>query len=112
MLIQKKFEANIGDVVTVRLITGDEVVGRITATDATSVSITKPVMIIPQMTNDGKVRLQMVPFNVSTDEADEYRIETSKTLLPPMKPRKEVSDNYLAATTGIVPASAGSILRA
>lgn len=109
MLIQNK-SLQIGDVANIRLTNGEEVIGKLVDQDSSSITLTKPILLVAQMMPNGQAALQFAPFMVGTDEDNKYVIARSALSVLPMKARKEIADNYLQATSSIVPAGAGLVV--
>ena len=96
MLLKKKPQE--GSIVTVKLVTGDEVVGKLTEI-SDGVSITKPICIA--MSPNG---LAFVPFMLGAPEDATIEFKTSQVVAC-VEARKEIRDVYIQSTSGIVPAS-------
>lgn len=110
MLIQKK-DLSINDVAVIRLITGEELVGKVTAVSATDITITKPVILQMQMINPKEAGIGFAPFMVGAEEAGHYTFPHDKLVLLPMKARQDIATNYLKATTSLqMPSNPGLIL--
>ncbi len=109
MLIQNK-SLQVGDVANIRLTNGEEVIGKLVADEATTLTLTKPILLVAQMMPNGQAALQFAPFMVGTDEDNKYVFQRSSLSVAPMKARKEIADNYLSATSSIVPAGNGLVV--
>ena len=92
MLINKGFTS--GDVVSIKLINGDEIIARFESDDATTVTINRPLALT--MSAQG---LGMIPW-VFLGEEGKITLDKEKTffILPS---KKEASKQYLEGTTGI-----------
>jgi hypothetical protein len=92
MLINKGFSA--GDVVSVKLINGDEIIARFGSEDTDSITIEKPLAITV-----GPQGLGMMPWMFLGDK-DNITIKKSHyfTMVPS---KKEAADQYMQGTTGI-----------
>ena len=84
--------------------------GKLVDQDSSSITLTKPILLVAQMMPNGQAALQFAPFMVGTDEDNKYVIARSALSVLPMKARKEIADNYLQATSSIVPAGAGLVV--
>lgn len=103
MLLDKsKFEQ--GDIISLRLISGDEMIGKYIEEDMVSVKLSKPVMLA--MTPKGPA---MAPAMMTVHPDTDFSISKAAIILQG-KTVKEVSDQYTFQTTGIQPVSAGSIV--
>jgi hypothetical protein len=109
MLIQKKFEPTVGTVVLVKLINGDEVIGRVSATEGSTLKVSRPLRLLLRMTPTGEAQVTFAPFIVGADEADDVVLDTAKFLVPAMRPNKELEGVYRAQTSSIIPAGAPAL---
>lgn len=87
------------DVIAVKLISGDEIIGRVKKRieETDTITITKPLAVT--MTPQGGGAL--IPFML-TAEADEVTLQKSAIAVLPTPCNKQVSDLYIQQTTGIV----------
>ena len=92
MLINKGFSA--GDVVSVKLINGDEIIARFGSEDTETITIERPLAITV-----GPQGLGMMPWMFLGDK-DNITINKSHyfTMVPS---KKEAADQYMQGTTGI-----------
>lgn len=103
-----------GDVVSIRLTSTDEIVGRFVEQDATTVVLSKVIAVQIHMVAPGQAGLAFAPFMSSTDDAGNTSIYRSAMLTPPMKTRSDVAAKYTEATSSIaIPTAqqASSILK-
>jgi|TARA_B110000503_G_scaffold16411_1_gene23353 hypothetical protein len=92
-----------GDVITIKLSTGEEVVARFDSDNDNEVKIVKPTVLTlnPQ---DGTVMLVAWLMSIDTMTSDAVNIYKSQ-IVAISKPHKGISDGYLHSTTGIARAS-------
>lgn len=112
MLIGKvKEEVKVGDVAALRLVTGEEIIGKVSAYDGYTISISKPVQIQIQMVAPNQAGITFAPFMVSVEEDGDFSFVIASSLsLLPKKARADLTANYLKATTGLdIPATPGII---
>lgn len=104
MLIEKK--PGVGDMIAIKLVTGEEIVGRIEAnpSDAAPNDLTLKAPIGWMLTQQG---VMPAPFMVTAEEKPTVTF-LGTSIVSKTKPRKEISDAYIQITTGIQPASAGA----
>lgn len=103
MLLEKsKFDA--GDIISLKLINGDEVIAKYVKEDMTSFTLGKPVMLA--MTPKGPA---MAPLMMTVSPEADYTINKSSVMFSGNTVR-EIADQYTYQTTGIQPVSAGSIV--
>ncbi len=93
-----------GDTVSLKLISGDEIIGKYVKEDITSITLNKPVMLA--MTQKGPA---MAPIMMTVSPENEYAINKSAVLFQGSTV-KEIAEQYIFQTTGIQPVSAGSIV--
>ena len=103
MLLQKsKFDA--GDIISLKLTSGEEIVGKFVSEDMMEIVLTKVVMLA--MTQKG---VGMAPYMITIDPDKEYAINKQAVIMK-AHTDKEIADQYTYQTTGIQPVSAGSIV--
>jgi len=93
MLISKG--AAIGEVVTLKLVTSEELIGKLVEETATHYSVERPLTLVMSAKGLG---LQPWLFTVNTDKA--IKIPKDKVIIIEAT-LKEMSDNYLQGTSGI-----------
>ena len=103
MLFEKKYSE--GDVVTLKLISGEEVLGRFVSEDMIGITLSKPLTI--GMTPKGPA---MAPVLMTVDPDTNLTFNKQAVILTTAC-HKEIADQYIYQTTGIQPVSAGSIMR-
>jgi hypothetical protein len=106
MLIEKKDTVAENDVVCFRVLTGEEIIGKLISQDDASVTLTKPIVAQLAMIGPNEARLGFGPFMATIDEDKaRVRFERSKLLTDPLKARKDIAAQYTQMTTGLaVPA--------
>jgi hypothetical protein len=103
MLLEKsKFDA--GDIISLKIISGDELIGKYVKEDMTSFTIARPVMLA--MTKNGPA---MAPVMMTVTPEADYTINKAAVMFSGATV-KEIAEQYLFQTTGIQPVSAGSIV--
>lgn len=108
MLKEKKYKK--GDVVVMKLISGEEVIAKIDSTTDNGVSVTKPLVLgLHQDPASGQPVVGLAPYVFGIDESKKISIDSSKWLFI-TDARKEASDQYLSSTTGIEVVSSSSII--
>ena len=88
-----------GDVITVKLSTGEEVVTRFDTDTGTELKVIKPTVLTlnPQ---DGQAMLIPWIMSIDTSSSDPVIINKSQ-IVAVCKPESRLSDGYLQSTTGI-----------
>jgi len=90
-------ENKIGQTVSLKLTSGDEVVGKILGQTAEGITIGKPVILAAS--RDG---LTMVPFMMTADPGGDFLFKANNIMCI-VDTNQQVSDAYLQSTTGIAP---------
>ena len=88
------------DIVTLKLVSGEEIIGRLEEKTADSVKIAKPVQIVASQKGMG-----FAPLCISIDDASTFSFLQIHILFMAIT-RKELEDAYIKATTGIQLATA------
>lgn len=97
MLLTKKLE--VGDIITIKLVTGEEIIGKLKALGDKVLEISKPIAI--GMSPQG---IALLPFMISADE--EVNLSFDMKMVVTYTPtRQELKDAYIENTTGITTAS-------
>lgn len=92
-----------GDTVTVKLSTGEELVGRFEEDTDKDVKLVKPTVITINPQNG---QAMLIPWLISCDTTSSDPVSINKTqVIAISKPAKNLADGYLQSTTGIAPVS-------
>ena len=87
----------IGKTYTMRMGYGEEIVAKVTAYDSSTLTLSKPVAVIP-----GQQGIQLMNSLFTADPEAEVTVNRSSVaMITPV--REDVGDSYLEATTGIKP---------
>lgn len=97
-------ENRIGQTISLKLSSGDEVVGKVTGQTAEGLTLSKPVILAAS--RDG---LAMVPFMMTADPDGDYLFKTNNIMCIGTT-NQQVSDAYLQSTTGITPVRNSGII--
>ncbi len=104
MLLNKhKFLA--GDIVTIKLLSGDEVMGKFVEDAMGSITLDRPVMLA--MTQKGPA---MAPVLLTVNPDSKLTFNT-QTVMVMAESDSEIGKQYVFQTTGIQPVTAGSIIK-
>ena len=90
-------ENKIGQIVSMKLTSGDEVVGKITGQTPEGITLSKPVILAAS--RDG---LAMVPFMMTADPDGEFLFKVNNIMCL-VNTNQQVSDAYFQSVTGITP---------
>ncbi len=104
MLINKA-KYSVGDTVSFKLATGEEIIGKLLSDDDKTISIERPLMLA--MTAKGPA---MAPVLMTVDPKVTLTFSKNSISILPVETDKEISDQYTLQTTGIQTVSAGSIV--
>lgn len=105
MLIPKKICA--GDIVTMKLVNGDEIVAELIADELTYYEIRRPQTVVPSAKGMGL----MPTLFTAKDDVTAPTMHLSKQHVMLAAPSvDEMAKHYTTVTTGIVPVTAGSII--
>ena len=98
------------DVVTIRLVSGEEIVGRISGETDTQITLTKPISIGIQMVGQNQAQLAFSPFMASVDDSGSLTFNKASLVTLPAKTREDVKTSYLKATSSLeLPSKPGLI---
>jgi hypothetical protein len=90
-------ENKIGQTVSMKLTSGDEVVGKIVGQTAEGLNISKPVILAAS-----REGLQMIPFMMTANPDSDFLFKT-QNIMCVADTNDQVADAYLESTTGIKP---------
>jgi len=107
MLIQKPMAT--GDIITLKIMNGDEIVGKLISYDTTGYTLAKPVIVAIQPVGPTQVQLAFMPFMASSNEDTNIVFPTEALLTKPVKTRNDVANNYRRATANIEVATPGQM---
>jgi hypothetical protein len=93
MIIDKG--VTVGEVVTLRLNTGEEIIGKLMEETATNVSISKPMVL-----SMGQQGLGMMPFVFTVNPDKNIKISRASVMMIEATD-KQFADQYIQSTTGI-----------
>jgi hypothetical protein len=103
MLKEKTYES--GDIVTLYLQTGQEILGKFVSEDDSSTVVCKPLTVAI-----GPKGAAFQPFTVTGDSEKNVSFKTGK-IISVLKTNTATSASYLTATTGLVVPEKGGILQ-
>jgi hypothetical protein len=94
MLLDKELKQ--GDVLTIKMTSGEEIIGRFHEETITHMVLVKPHMLIPSANG----QLGMAPALFSADPAENVRVNKSAIAIQ-TKTVKDLADQYISSTTGL-----------
>lgn len=83
------------DILSIKLMTGEEIIGQKLGEDKESITLVKPIQLV--VSEKG---LGFAPVCISIDDASSFTFKKSHILFQ-ANTRKELVDQYIKATTGI-----------
>lgn len=83
------------DIVTLKLVSGEEIIGKLEFKDANTIKLSKPVQIVASQKGMG-----FAPICISIDDASTFSFLCDHVLFSALT-RKELVDAYIQATTGL-----------
>lgn len=101
MLIAKHNNPEINDIVTIKLSSGEEIVGKLTERTIDSVFLAKPVQIIMQPVGPKQMGLAFHPVLGSVGDVV-MQFPLANLTIRPVKTGEDVMRNYIQATTGLL----------
>lgn len=104
MLISTSKVSN-GDIVSFKLQSGEEIIGKLIESDMTSITVGKPLMLA--MTQKGPA---MAPLMMTVNPDSSVPFNKGCIAVGPVPTDTDVAGQYTFQTTGIQPVSAGSIV--
>ena len=93
MLLEKSINA--GDVVTLKLVGGEEIIARYDEETIDAIKVNRPLSVVA-----GARDLGMIPW-VFLSSSDSVKINKTAIVAGPMLSKKEAATQYLEGTTGI-----------
>ena len=101
MLIQKSSVIEINDIVTIKLSSGEEIIGKLTEKTIDTISLAKPVQIVMQPIGPKQMGLAFHPVLGSVGEVT-MQFSLANLAIRPVKTGDDVMRNYIQATSGLV----------
>lgn len=86
-------------VVTLKLINGDEIIGREISSDVDTITVTKVFALRVHQAADGQMGVGMMPWMVSHDE--EITLDRRHIIAGPFTPPYDMERGYLSQTSGL-----------
>lgn len=104
MLFEKsKFSA--GDIISLKIVSGEEVIGKYVSEDMAEITLSKPLMLA--MTSKGPA---MTPVFMTVDPEKEFAFNKN-SIIAKGSTAKEIADQYTYQTTGIQTVSSSTVLK-
>lgn len=111
MLIQPNQNPEINDVVTVKLVTGEEIVGKLVAQNTDSITLGKPVTVALQPVSASQMGLSFMPVLGSVEPDMALTLAKTAFAVKPVKTGESVRSTYIEMTTGLVTPKESGLIR-
>ena len=106
MLISKDKKISENDIVSFKIVTGEEIIAKVIETDNEKLVVSKPISMVLVHGHGGQAGISFVPFMVGVDE-DAHLTFTNDKVITVAKANQASSAQYIQATTGLTAAPAG-----
>jgi hypothetical protein len=103
MLLQKPLEA--GDVLTIKMITGEELIAKLVSINPDNVVISKPLIVNLGQDRNGNVGIQMLPYFILTGDPDAKLTISNQHIIVKTAAAEQAKAGYLQTTTGLTVAT-------
>ena len=100
MLISQNVSLN--DVIAVKLVSGEEIVGKLLEQTHDAITIGKPVTVVLQPMGQKQVGLSFLPVLGAVEPDVSLTIMKNALSIRPVKAGRSVASSYLEMTTGLV----------
>lgn len=108
MLVSKD-TPKVGDVVSILLVSGAEIIGKLMASDDNSCRLSRPIAAVMQPTGR-EIGLAFAPLMATANDINEVTFFQSAMLCKPAKTRDDIAQGYTASTSSIVQPPKGIII--
>jgi hypothetical protein len=102
MLIDKQTIVTTDDIVTVKLVSGEEIVGRLLEQGIDAYTLGKPVTVALQPINAQQMGMQFLPVLGSVEPDATLVIPKNAVAIRPVKTAPTIKSNYIELTTGLI----------
>jgi hypothetical protein len=107
MLIEKRSLVQNGDIVTIKLLSGEEIVGKLVEQTAETVVLAKPVTITLQPVSEKQMGLSFMPVLGSVEPDVTLTLPISAMAIKPVATGANVKSSYIQTTTGLITTHGG-----
>lgn len=101
MLINTSKNVAAGDVIAVKLTSGEEILAKLVSVENDVYVFSKPVILTLVPVGNGQASVSFAPFMMGLDEDTDITIEYHKMLMRPIVARKDAASQYIKSTTGL-----------
>lgn len=108
MLIEKQIEQH--DIVTIKFVTGEEIIAKVAALDDKTVTVVKPLVMTLSMDHQtGRPAIQMMPFFTLGGKTDGKITLQRQHMLVLILSNEEAKAGYIHNTSSLVTAPSGGL---
>lgn len=116
MLVDKNTQIAPSDIVSIRTLSGEEIVGRFVSASPSEVLLSRPMVLGSRMKNEVEMEVGFLPMPLmaSVDDATPLAFPMSALTIKPVRTKADVAGGYVQYTTGLaIPTAqqASAILR-
>lgn len=108
MFIEKQNLVAINDIVTIKLMSGEELIGRLVDQNQDTVTLAKPVTVNLQPVSQNQMGLSLMPVLGSVEPDVTLQIVRSAMSIRPVKTGKALTGTYIEVTSGIITPNGGA----
>jgi len=102
MLLKKKLEKN--SIISIKLISGEEIIAKLISNEKDEIVISKPLMIM--LTQNGGAAF--MPYMLGAEEKAELTLNNNAIIFMTLT-RSELKNAYISNTSGIIPAGSDNV---
>lgn len=106
MLLQTAMKPN--DIISIKLVSGEELIAKLTSIEPGHVVITKPLMISLGQDRSGNVGIQMLPYFLLCGEPDAKLTISDAHILTKTHANDQAKNGYIQNTSGLTIAGANA----
>lgn len=110
MLIDSQSNPTINDIVTVKLVSGEEIVGKLLEQSHDAITLAKPVLVALQPVNAKQMGLSFMPVLGSVEPDTTLQIPKTALALRAVKTSPSVKASYIQMTSSIITPGVGEIV--
>lgn len=113
MLVNQSTALKFNDIVSIRTLAGEEIVGKFVEATSSDITLSKPLVLVSRMTGESTIEVGFthLPFMNSTEEGAPLTFLYTGLSLKAVRTRSDVAAGYLQSTTSLELPAGSSILR-
>jgi hypothetical protein len=110
MLIDKQTILAAGDIITLKLLSSEEIVGRLVDQQHDYITISKPVLVALQPVSAKQMGLSFLPVLGSVEPETTLQVPVNALALRPVKTGPSVTSSYIQMTSGLITPSGNGLI--